>query len=194
VYQATRVPLSKGTPKNVFLWFNSIYFAAYAVGIAGYCLILLTVMTHLPLPGPLLLFYGAYFAVLDRDFAEVCTMAMASRLGVYSKDGLPQKSILPGVCALCTESLDDEGGKVVTLNCKHQYHHFCIRGWAIVGKKDVCPYCKEKVDMKETFQGTFLGPQSPAYIQTLDFLRSLIVWNPVIIVVTMLVLRFAGYS
>eukprot|EP01043_Picozoa_sp_COSAG02_P058744 COSAG02_NODE_7362_length_3047_cov_4.165875_2_plen_64_part_00 len=33
----------------------------------------------------------------------------------------------------------------ITLNCRHRYHEFCIRGWMIVGKKDTCPYCNEKV-------------------------------------------------
>lgn len=35
------------------------------------------------------------------------------------------------------------------LNCKHCFHDLCIRGWTIVGKKDVCPVCLEKVDMKD---------------------------------------------
>ena len=32
--------------------------------------------------GVLLMFYGLYFAVLDRDFAEICAGQMASSLGV----------------------------------------------------------------------------------------------------------------
>ena len=36
-----------------------------------------------------------------------------------------------------------------TLPCGHVYHETCIRGWAIVGKKDSCPYCKEKVRIKD---------------------------------------------
>lgn len=31
-----------------------------------------------------------------------------------------------------------------TLSCGHHFHEFCIRGWCIVGKKDVCPVCKER--------------------------------------------------
>ncbi|KAJ3126869.1 hypothetical protein HK100_010044 [Physocladia obscura] len=37
---------------------------------------------------------------------------------------------------------------VVRMNCGHPFHEDCIRGWTIIGKKDCCPYCKEKVDMK----------------------------------------------
>ena len=32
-----------------------------------------------------------------------------------------------------------------------RFHEFCIRGWCIVGKKQTCPYCKEKVDLKRMF-------------------------------------------
>ena len=44
-----------------------------------------------------------------------------------------------------------------------RFHEFCIRGWCIVGKKQTCPYCKEKVDLKRMFSnpyplfGFFLG-------------------------------------
>jgi hypothetical protein len=36
------------------------------------------------------------------------------------------------------------------MNCGHECHDFCLRGWTLIGKKDICPYpqCKEKVDMK----------------------------------------------
>ena len=38
------------------------------------------------------------------------------------------------------------------LNKTHcRFHEFCIRGWCIVGKKQTCPYCKEKVDLKRMF-------------------------------------------
>lgn len=32
-----------------------------------------------------------------------------------------------------------------------RFHEFCIRGWCIVGKKQTCPYCREKVDLKKMF-------------------------------------------
>ena len=35
------------------------------------------------------------------------------------------------------------------LPCGHIFHEFCIRGWVIVGKKQTCPACKEKVDLKQ---------------------------------------------
>jgi hypothetical protein len=38
--------------------------------------------------------------------------------------------------------------RCVQLNCKHCFHDLCIRGWTMVGKKDTCPVCLEKVDMR----------------------------------------------
>lgn len=36
-----------------------------------------------------------------------------------------------------------------------RFHEFCIRGWCIVGKKQTCPYCKEKVDLKRMFPSPY---------------------------------------
>jgi hypothetical protein len=30
------------------------------------------------------------------------------------------------------------------IECGHYFHEFCIRGWVIIGKKNICPLCKEK--------------------------------------------------
>jgi RING finger protein 121 len=52
----------------------------------------------------------------------------------------------------------------------------------MVGKKDTCPVCNEKVDLS-------ILPHSPwdkqerTWAQLLDALRYLIVWNPVIIII-----------
>jgi len=34
------------------------------------------------------------------------------------------------------------------LDCGHSFHEWCIRGWILLGKKDLCPVCKEKVSSK----------------------------------------------
>ena len=43
-----------------------------------------------------------------------------------------------------------EREQIVKMNCTHECHDFCLRGWTLIGKKDICPYpqCKEKVEMK----------------------------------------------
>lgn len=30
--------------------------------------------------------------------------------------------------------------KVFQLACRHIFHEECIRGWCLIGKKDICPY------------------------------------------------------
>lgn len=60
------------------------------------------------------------------------------------------------------------------------FHEFCIRGWCIVGKKQTCPYCKEKVDLKRMFSNPWERPHV-MYGQLLDWLRYLVAWQPVII-------------
>lgn len=42
-----------------------------------------------------------------------------------------------------------------SLTCIFRFHEFCIRGWCIVGKKQTCPYCKEKVDLKRMFPSPY---------------------------------------
>jgi RING finger protein 121 len=39
----------------------------------------------------------------------------------------------------------------VQLDCKHCFHDLCVRGWTMVGKKDTCPACSEKVDLKALY-------------------------------------------
>lgn len=88
------------------------------------------------------------------------------------------------------------------------FHEFCIRGWCIVGKKQTCPYCKEKVDLKKMFCNPypfFINNTAVAvnslligifyltifyfrwerphvlYGQLLDWLRWLVAWQPMIL-------------
>lgn len=41
--------------------------------------------------GLIMMFYGLYFGVLVRDFAEICAGSMASVIGYYNKDGAMPK-------------------------------------------------------------------------------------------------------
>lgn len=76
-----------------------------------------------------------------------------------------------------TETEEDapEKERVITLNCRHRYHEFCIRGWMIVGKKDTCPYCNEKVDLKQTFT-TPWEKTSIVWANLLDMVRPRPCW------------------
>ena len=71
--------------------------------------------------------------------------------------------------------------KTYTLTCGHIYHQYCIFGWCLVGKKQVCPFCREKVDLNKLFSS--LPFQKPHYLygNLLDFIRYLIAWQPIIL-------------
>lgn len=68
-----------------------------------------------------------------------------------------------------------------------RFHEFCIRGWTIVGKKDVCPYCKEKVDLRQTLLKNPWETGSVVWTNILDMARQIIVWNPLIIFLTTII-------
>ena len=107
--------------------------------------------------GLLFLYYGLYIGVLGRDISEICSEKMAALIGYYTPKGIPTRHLEQNVCAVCGNKLfvhEKEEGIIENtykLSCKHVFHEFCIRGWCIVGKKQTCPYCKEKVDLKKMF-------------------------------------------
>lgn len=78
----------------VYKWFLLIYKISYGSGLLGYFVIMLTMlgvnMLFLIKPqtsmdfGLLIMFYGLYFGVVSRDFAEVCSDTMAAHIGVSS--------------------------------------------------------------------------------------------------------------
>ncbi|KAJ8297928.1 hypothetical protein KUTeg_024459 [Tegillarca granosa] len=76
----------------VYKWFLVIYKISYFIGVTGYLVVMLTLLglnlIFLIKPqtsmdfGLLLLFYGLYYGVVARDFAEVCAEVMAAQIGV----------------------------------------------------------------------------------------------------------------
>lgn len=76
----------------VYKWFLFVHKATYGLGILGYMVVCLTMLgvnlmfaiapdTAMEF-GVTVLFYGLYFGVLGRDFAEICADKIASKLGV----------------------------------------------------------------------------------------------------------------
>ncbi|KAJ3047679.1 hypothetical protein HK097_011302 [Rhizophlyctis rosea] len=140
-----------------------------------------------------LLFYGLYFGTLGRDFVDRLSDRMATTMGYYSRTGFPAKHLRSNQCAICGEVTDTSGGaesrqigigtgttpkgtvvKVHRLTCGHAFHEQCIRGWTIIGKKDVCPCCKEKVDLK-AFKTNPWDTTQQMYLNLLDALRYMVV-------------------
>ncbi|OXB62456.1 hypothetical protein ASZ78_013800 [Callipepla squamata] len=152
-FRATRKPLVQTTPRLVYKWFLLIYKMSYATGIVGYMAVMFTL-------------FGLNL--------------------LFSASGMPTKHLSDSVCAVCGQQIfvdvNEEGiiENTYRLSCNHVFHEFCIRGWCIVGKKQTCPYCKEKVDLKRMFSNPWERPHV-MYGQLLDWLRYLVAWQPVII-------------
>ncbi|XP_076067490.1 E3 ubiquitin ligase RNF121 [Oratosquilla oratoria] len=196
VKKAVEKPLDPTTPRQVYKWFFFIYKVCCGLGVIGYVIIMVTMMGFNLLfgvkpnvwmdAGLLFIFYGLYYGVMGRDLAEVCAGKMASHIGYYTPHGMPTRTLEPGICAVCgNPQLVPEGEEGVIentyrLSCGHTFHEFCIRGWCIVGKKQTCPYCKEKVDLKKMFCNPWEKPHV-FYGQLLDWVRLLVAWQPAII-------------
>ncbi|XP_014675965.1 PREDICTED: RING finger protein 121-like isoform X2 [Priapulus caudatus] len=198
MFKATRPLLAGSTPRLVYKWFYLIYKISYGLGIVGYLAIMLTLLgvnaLFLAKPntwmdfGILCLYYGLYYGVVGRDLAEICTDKIAAKVGYYSHSGLPARGLEPGICSVCGNHLlvtlgDNDSAvieKTYQLNCGHVFHEFCIRGWCIIGKKQICPYCREKVDLKRVFKNPWERPHV-LYGQLLDWIRYMVAWQPLII-------------
>ncbi|CAH2088379.1 unnamed protein product [Euphydryas editha] len=196
IWKSSQKPMSVTAPRLVYKWFYLIYKASCFFGVFGYIVMMLTFMNVNSIfnqkpqvwmdVGLVSLFYGLYFGVLGRDVAEYCTDKMAASIGYYTKEGMPTRHLETNVCAVCGNKLlvdvNEEGvlENTYKLTCGHVFHEFCIRGWCIVGKKQSCPYCKEKVDLKRMFTNPWDRPHI-LYGQLLDWIRWVIAWQPLVL-------------
>ncbi|KAJ2250004.1 hypothetical protein GGI13_004113 [Coemansia sp. RSA 455] len=195
MYLATRSPLNPRTPRRVYQWFAFINKASYAVFVLGIVLFALCFFNVAPgltdseryvEASMLTVFYGLYFGLMSRDLVTLCTDKMAATLG-YARSDLPTKYLPQDVCCICGGELlgdkahgasgDDLVEPTHRLGCGHEFHACCIRGWCVVGKKDVCPYCREKVDL-ETFKQNPWDKQELFYVTALEYMRFFISWQP----------------
>ncbi|XP_037506121.1 LOW QUALITY PROTEIN: RING finger protein 121-like [Rhipicephalus sanguineus] len=204
---ALQKPIAGTTPRWVYKWFYVIYLQSCAVCVFGYVVVMLTLLgvnvVFRAKPqswmdvGLLFLFYGVYYGVLSRDVSEAVTDRMACTIGYYTTTGVPVRQLESNVCAVCGNKIHvlDNSDAIVEesykLPCGHIFHEFCIRGWCIVGKKQTCPYCKEKVDLKRMFCSPWEKPHI-LYGNFLDFIRYLVVWQPVIIVAVQFLNQMLG--
>lgn len=163
--------------------------------------------------GLITLFYGLYFGTLGRDFVDRLSDRMATSMGYYSQTGFPSRHLQTNMCAICGESTEGIGREGLhVLECNHSFHPVCIRGWTIIGKKDMCPSeflfwylplmysraftttqdCKEKVDLK-AFKTNPWDTAQILYLNLLDALRYLLVWNPLVFLVVHFVFKLFGF-
>ena len=194
-------PLAKHTPRNIYSFMFFSFASSYWTAALGYfCVMSDIVGISLFLPeavqplsqfGILLLWYGLYFGTLLREYASLATTLMTVGLGYGGKHLMPVKPLGASTCAICDDALprfahvneatstDKPAERVLTLNCGHVFHEFCLRGFLLVGKKDHCALCGEKVSTRELFLST--DPwrmQQYGFSRALDLLRVLVVFLP----------------
>ncbi|KAJ3276319.1 hypothetical protein HDV01_004942 [Terramyces sp. JEL0728] len=204
VVRALESTMKSSTPRLVYWWFQKIYDMSMTVGGVAYSIILFSFF-HIPMifgasvetesnifmGGLTLMFYALYFGTLGRDFVDRLSDKMATTMGFYSRHGFPKRHLRENMCAICGEVTRGSNEKLHQLNCNHTYHEKCIRGWTIVGKKDICPYCKEKVDMR-AFKTNSWDTTQALVLNFLDFLRYILVWNPIVFFLIHEVIEFLG--
>lgn len=200
-YNVFKVSVAVGVSGYVLLLVNIFLFAGVVppeVDTSGWALIAV--------------WYGLYFGILTRDCAEVASDRIANRLGGSRKLAVSVRD-----CAICGGELKDglqltlldgsgggsgggntngsrnsgldDGEKSIQLSCKHIFHKDCLRGWLIVGKKDTCPTCSERVDLRQLYADKPWETRNIQWIQMLDFFRYMIVWQPALLVALHFVLH-----
>lgn len=184
-------PMRLTTPRLVYWFFFLCNKVSFGLAFLGYCGLMVDALTGSSFSlGPsslLFLFYGLLYGVISRDLALLCADRMASSLGSLGGT-LPTSAVDPRVCAVCGEDLNSISEDSVALPaCGHVFHSFCIRGWSIVGKHE-CPRCKERVQLSEVFQHPW-EKQSIVWSYVLDITRYLVVWNPLIVGASSLLIR-----
>lgn len=189
-------------PKSIYKWFLGVFRVSVGVGLAGYITLLVDILSGGFLFAPLvesgfsllLIWYGLYFGILTRDCAEVISDRMVGSFTKHHK--IVAKNTTIRDCALCGVELNDSMTHIfdasssqgdrptesasIQLNCKHVFHPECIKGWLIVGKKDTCPSCNEKVDLRQVCSDKPWETRNLSWIQMLDMVRYMIVWQPTI--------------
>ena len=169
--RALQRPVDRRTPRLVYQYFHACYRLCYGCAFVGYLLLmsdflgvsllLPDALTPLSPTGVLLMFYGLYYGVLSRDLCALCGMLVAVNLGYVGRKGeLPSKALPLNTCAICSHALhesvrltDSRAGEAAEATfstpCGHHFHSYCLRGWTIIGKRDTCPCCSEKVNVRE---------------------------------------------
>lgn len=128
-------------------------------------------------------------------------------------DDLLSRAPPPNLCALCGgelraagESVDDAhfgeahaaagqaAEQLFELECAHTFHEFCLLGWTIVGKKDTCPFCGDKVSLTKIAGASPWKRQSLGWSWLLDMVRYLLSWHPIILLALQGLLYEAGFS
>lgn len=185
------------TPRRVFAFFKRCSLFTCCLVAIGYLLLIVclflsdgNVSFWIDLSFSLM-GYGMYFGLLGRDLIDLISGVMAISIGYYRGEGMPLRGLADEICAVCggrtlIDPMSGNHEKTFQLGCGHRFHDSCIRGWSILGKKESCPYCRERIDLS-VFRENPWQSQEYFYGRFLDFLRGLILWQPLILIFVKLV-------
>jgi RING finger protein 121 len=73
-------------------------------------------------------------------------------------------------------SSSDQDERLFVLTCGHKFHEYCIYGWCLIGKRQTCPFCREKVDLGRMFSALPFQKPHQLYGNLLEFIRYLFAW------------------
>lgn len=82
------------------------------------------------------------------------------------------------------------GEQIFKLPCNHTFHHLCIKGWVLVGKKNSCPCCNQRVDLGLIAGRTIWGKPGVLWAHLLSAVRWMVVWIPLLF----FLVRFVMYE
>lgn len=84
----------------------------------------------------------------------------------------------------------------VKLECGHEFHKKCILGWTLVGKRDTCPFCCEKVDLRSLLpKRAWDSPRLNIWwLSCLTLMRYLLVWNPIATYISLYFLKIFHFE
>ncbi|KAI1307339.1 RING finger protein [Halotydeus destructor] len=172
-------------PRIIYRWFYWVYTLSWMLAPMGLG-VLVYVYVFKPrgrvywTVGHILFFYGLYCGVLARDFGDYLLEKVSHRQGVEVQERCRTD---PGVCAICGRHHGDAfvtSEKTLKLTCGHEFHEYCIYGWSLIGKKDSCPYCKERVDMGLVLSQSYLQRPTYVYNKFLVLIRYVLLWFPLL--------------
>ena len=216
-----RRPMNADDPQLIYRIFLVGHRLTIALASLGAALFVLTIFFLIPFfhqpfswllkDSVLFMFYGGYFGVMQRDFSQVVadyvSKVVTSQI-VVTRHG-QGKAIRANACGLCGRELREtenvelgskEGSpsgrwerKLMKLKeCGHEFHDECIRGWSVLGKRNVCPTCNERCDTASILASTPWAKSSETWQEFLDLIRMALVWNPIIFVVAIFVFKVLG--